>query len=95
MGLRFFADPVLRFLTGREPERPLGARLSERVEKPEGLRCFFKGAVEAGPDGLRARCLPGQGSFQIRPLLEATHWVVLPEKGEALDAGAEVEAYPL
>jgi molybdopterin molybdotransferase len=91
MGLRFFIEPVLRFLVGRAPETPVRARLSERVEKPEGLRCFFKGVVEGG----KARCLPGQASYQIKPLLQGTHWVVLSEKDAAVEAGVEVEAYPL
>jgi molybdopterin molybdotransferase len=95
MAARFFVDPLLRCLMGRAPETPRRARLAERVDKPAGLRCFFKGALEESVDGPRARCLPGQASFQIKPLLDADCWVVLPEEPETLAAGTEVEVFPL
>jgi molybdopterin molybdotransferase len=95
MGLRFFVEPLLRFLTGRAPETPLRARLAERVEKPRDLRCFFKGAVTVDEGGARARCLPGQASYQIMPLLAATHWLSLPDGREAVEKDEVVEAYPL
>lgn len=91
MAARFFVDPVMRFQLGRPQERPLRRRLAEDVEKPEGLRCFFKGAA----DDKEARCLKGQASFQIKPLVQADCWVVLPEAGEIVKAGAEVEVFPL
>ena len=93
--LRFFVEPVLRFLLAQPDETPIRARLSERVEKPRGLRCFFKAKLELSPEGVRARCLSGQASFQIMPLLEADAWAVLPEDSDALEAGTIVEAYPL
>ncbi len=93
--LRFFVDPVLRFWLAMPEEKPLRARLAARVEKPEGLRCFFKAELELDESGARVRCLPGQASFQIQPLLEADCWAVLPEEGTALEAGAVVETYPL
>jgi molybdopterin molybdotransferase len=95
VALRFFVVPVLRFWLAMPDEEPVRARLSEAVGKPEGLRCFFKAKLELRPDGVRARCLPGQASYQIQPLLDADGWAVLPEDATSLPAGAEVEVYPL
>ncbi|MBI5200878.1 MAG: hypothetical protein HY925_04760, partial [Elusimicrobia bacterium] len=90
VGLRFFASVVLRRFLGLADEAPLRAALAEAVDKPEGLRCFFKARLEAGA----VRALPGQASFQVSPLVEANGWVVFPEAGGRVKAGAEVDVYP-
>ena len=95
MAARFFVEPLLRALMGRPAEVPRRARLAEAVDKPRELRCFFKAALEERADGARVRCLPGQASFQIKPLLDADCWAVLPEDAERLNAGDEVEVHPL
>jgi molybdopterin molybdotransferase len=92
VGLRFFVEPCLRSLLGRPDEAPFRSKLSADVEKPEGLRCFFKARRSA--DG-SVEVLPGQASFQIHSLLSADCWAVLPEEGDALKAGAGVDVYPL
>lgn len=92
VGLRFFVEPCLRALLGRPAESPFRARLSADAAKPEGLRCFFK--ARRLDDG-RVDILPGQASFQIHSLLSADCWAVLPEDGDALKAGAEIDVYPL
>ena len=51
VALRFFVSPVLRFFLGQAPESPLRARLSAAIEKPEGLRCFYKGKLKQGSSG--------------------------------------------
>lgn len=90
VGMKFFVTPVLRELLGQSEESPILCRLSSAVDKPEGLRCFYKarrrelGVVEV---------LPGQASFQIHSLLSADSWAVLPEEGTHMKAGAEVEVY--
>ncbi len=81
VALRFFALPFLRRLLGQPRERPLRARLVGETHKPLGLRCFLKARVSLGPQGLLAQALPGQASFQIKPLLDANAWLVLPEEG--------------
>lgn len=91
VGLRFFIEPYLRRLLGRPDEAARRLALAAPVDKPEGLRCFFKARLEDA----RARVLEGQASFQIEPLLAAGCWAVLPEEGARLEAGAEVEVYPL
>lgn len=91
VGLRFFVQPALRELLGRPEEAPELMTLLEDVPKPEGLRCFFKAVVEDG----KAKALPGQASFQIKPLLAAERWLVLPEAGDLAKAGLRVEVFPL
>ncbi|MFI5349902.1 MAG: gephyrin-like molybdotransferase Glp [Elusimicrobiota bacterium] len=92
VGLRFFVEPCLRELLGRPHERPFRSTLSSPVDKPEGLRCFFK--ARHAPDG-KIEILPGQASFQIHSLLSADCWAVLPEDGAHLKEGAEIESFPL
>jgi len=90
VGMRFFVQPCLRDLLGQSEESPIRCRLSQTVDKPEGLRCFYKarrrefGSVEI---------LPAQASFQIHSLLEADCWAVLPEEGTVMKSGAEVDVY--
>ena len=94
VGFRFFVAAVLRCWLGLSPEGPLKLALSQTVDKPEGLRCFFKARIEAASGAWSARALPGQASFQVSPLVEANGWVVLPEAGERARAGSEVDAFP-
>jgi len=92
VGLRFFVEPCLRSLLGRPDESSFRSKLSSHVEKPDGLRCFFKARRCANGD---VEILPGQASFQIHSLLSADSWAVLPESGAALKSGTEVDVYPL
>jgi molybdopterin molybdotransferase len=92
VGLRFFVEPCLRELLGRPHELPPRSRLANAVDKPDGLRCFFK--ARRTRDGL-IEILPGQASFQIHSLLAADCWAVLPEDDGRLEAGAEIDVYPL
>ena len=92
VGLRFFVEPCLRELLGRPHELPFRSNLSADVEKPEGLRCFFK--ARRAPDG-RIEILAGQASFQIHSMLLSDCWAVLPENGSKLNAGQEIDVYPL
>lgn len=92
VGLRFFVEPCLRELLGRPHEVPSRAKLDKPVDKPEGLRCFYKARhARDGTIGI----LPGQASFQIHSLLAADSWAVLPENGDRLEAGAEIDVFPL
>lgn len=90
VGMKFFVEPCLRDLLGQPEQSPIRCRLSSTVDKPEGLRCFYKarrrefGSVEI---------LPGQASFQIHSLLQADCWAVLPEAGSVMKSGAEVDVY--
>lgn len=92
VGLRFFVEPCLRELLGRPHESPTRAVLANDVDKPEGLRCFYK--ARRAPDG-KVEILEGQASFQIHSLLSSDCWAVLPEEGASVKRGAEVDVYPL
>lgn len=95
VGLRFFLALVLRSLLRMAPEQPARMVLENGTPKPEGLRCFFKAAVSLSPHGASVRALTGQASFQIRPLLQANAWVVLPEEGDRIPVGTEVDVFPI
>lgn len=90
VGMKFFVEACIRNLLGQSEESPIRCRLDKAVDKPEGLRCFYKarrrefGTVEI---------LPAQASFQIHSLLMADCWAVLPEEGDHLNAGAEIEVH--
>ena len=90
VGMRFFVQPCLRDLLGQSEESSIRCRLEKRADKPENLRCFFK--ARRLPVG-SVEILPAQASFQIHSLLSADCWVALPEKGDHLNAGAEVDVY--
>jgi molybdopterin molybdotransferase len=90
VGMRFFTEPCLRDLLGQAEESPVRCRLSSAADKPDKLRCFYKARrLHAGS----VETLPAQASFQIHSLLSSDCWAVLPEEGERLNAGAEVDVY--
>jgi molybdopterin molybdotransferase len=91
VGLRFFVLPVLRRLLGLPEETPRRCALAADAAKPAGLRCFYKAFEEKG----KVRALLEQASFQIRPLLDANCWLVLPEEGDLAQEGLSVDIYPL
>src|SRR5690606_6288989 len=86
VGLRFFAEPALRALTGLPP----GADWSKRA----ALRFHLEGRVELADGAVRARVLHGQESFKVQPLIEANAWIVLPPEPMAFKAGELVDVYP-
>lgn len=90
VGMKFFVEPCLRDLSGQSEESPIRCRLKTRADKPEKLRCFFKARRHHGGS---VEILPAQASFQIHSLLAADCWAVLPEEGDHLSAGAEVDIY--
>ncbi|MBI2789037.1 MAG: hypothetical protein HYX59_10180 [Elusimicrobia bacterium] len=90
VGMKFFVTPVLRELLGQSEESPIRCRLKNPIDKPEGLRCFYKARRL---EDCSVEILPGQASFQIHSLLSADSWAVLPEEGSHMKAGAEVEVH--
>lgn len=90
VGMKFFVEPCLRDMLGQSEPSPIRCRLTSAVDKPEKLRCFYKARRrEAGA----VEILPAQASFQIHSLLAADCWAVLPEEGNIIKAGAEVDVY--
>lgn len=92
VGLRFFVEPCLRELLGRPHERPFRSTLANDIDKPEGLRCFYK--ARRAPDGT-VEILEGQASFQIHSLLSADCWAVLPEDGSSMKQGSTIDVFML
>lgn len=90
VGMRFFVQPCLRELLGQSEEPPIRRRLKNGVDKPDGLRCFYKARRL---EDCSVEILPGQASFQIHSLLSADCWAVLPEEGDHVKAGAEVDVH--
>lgn len=92
VGARFFVEPYLRAWQGSAAERPFHAKLAAGETKPAGTRVFLKATLD--PESGEARALPGQASFRVSPLVEATGWIVLPEGRESFAAGEQVEFFP-
>ncbi|MDD5304731.1 MAG: molybdopterin-binding protein, partial [Elusimicrobia bacterium] len=90
VGMKFFVEPCLRHLLGQPEESSIRCRLSSAVDKPEKLRCFFKARRLHVGD---VEILPAQASFQIHSLLSSDCWAVLPEEGDHMKAGAEVDVH--
>lgn len=95
VGVRFFVEPYLRLLFRRLREASFYGRLLDDVEKPEGIRCFFKVCVEYKKEGPEVKLLNGQPSFMISPLLKANAWAVARETGAYLEKGSAIELFPL
>lgn len=95
VALRFFLDPLLRAWLGQSQEKPVKAILRNDFKKPEGLRCFYKSQVSGARTTFESKILSGQNSFMVSPLLLTNAWAVLPENGNGISAGTEVEVYPL
>ena len=95
VGLRFFIEPYLRAMLDLPRERVTRARLCGDRQKPEGLRCFFKGRVSLGEKGLEVESLRAQASYVVSALLDSNCWVVLPEEGAMVSDNSIVDVYPL
>ncbi|MBD8527450.1 molybdopterin molybdotransferase MoeA [Pseudomarimonas arenosa] len=85
VGFRFFVEPAIRQRLGLPAESALRLPLANALPKKPPLRLHLKGRVELDAEGrLRARILPGQESFRIRPLLDANCWIVVEHDRPAL-----------
>lgn len=92
VGLRFFAEPVLRAMLGLPGERFARLPLVDAHGKRAGLTTFLTARIECGADGrLAVQALPQQGSFRLRPLLEQQAWAILPGDADGVAAGEPVE----
>lgn len=95
VALRFFVAPYLRRALGLPPELPLRARLTRSFEKPEGLRSFLKARLLQEAGSLRVEPLDHQASFQVRSLIQANAWALLPEEARSVGEGTLIQALPL
>lgn len=91
-GLRFFAAPLLRAMTGQRAEPVLHAVLATPQTVRPGLRHFLHASLRQHDDGrLHARVHSRQQPFRIAPFADADCWVVLPESAGDVAAGHAVQ----
>ena len=95
VGLNFFVMPFLNKLLKMDTTVVNKLPLLEDVKKPEGLRCFYKAKTLFQDELNYVESLPGQASFMVQPLINANAWIVLPEEGQLLKKGTNVEVYGL
>lgn len=97
VAFRFFLEPLLRAALGCETEQSSYLALASDVKKPGDLCCFWKSrVVNSGPECLsQVQTLQGQESFRMKPFMEASHWVILPEGKDLYRAGEVVEVFGL
>jgi molybdopterin molybdotransferase len=95
VGFRFFAIPLLRASLGLPEERPWRLPLLRDHQCPRGLKFFLKAALEFDERGAPAAVvLPGQESFRIKPMLQASGWIASDEASPRMEAGQMVDFYP-
>jgi molybdopterin molybdotransferase len=94
LGLRFFGVPLLRALTGLEPEKPLTAKLKNSHFKSHPHRFFAKALAAQSKNGLEVQILKGQQSFKMKSFLEANCWAIIKEDQLELDSEETVSIYP-
>lgn len=96
VGLRFFVYPLLRQLSGLQPEKPIKARLSHGTTKKLGFHSFLKASFQINQSGAaEVSLLPGQESFKIFPMIHANCWAVLEEARESYQSNELIDVYPL
>jgi molybdopterin molybdotransferase len=91
VGWHFFARPLLQTIAGVAPAPQTQLTLANDVQKPEGLRCFFRAEVTGG----RAWVAKRQGSAHFGASVNAGAYVVLPEGRGRFPAETRVEAITL
>lgn len=92
-GLRFVVRPFIDLLLTGEIEKSSKAILVSDTRKPEGLRCFFTAKVILDGAGAWVEALKSQASFMVSPILQSNAWVVLPEDGDCVQGGTQVEVF--
>jgi molybdopterin molybdotransferase len=91
---RFLVEPHLRARLGRPVERPLRrVRLITSCTKPRAAFVVRTGVLDAIEGTVEV--LGGQGAGAVGSLIRADVWVALPVGVEAIEAGEEVEVWPL
>jgi molybdopterin molybdotransferase len=95
VGYNFFIKPFLGMVFGMDPNRAMKMKLSGGLKKAKGLRCFLKARVCEGEGVTQVHAMNGQASFMVSPLLESNAWIILPEQGDYIEQGREVEVLPI
>ena len=97
VAFEFFVRPALMVLSGRPPdERPrVMARLVEPFEQRRGRLHLVRARLDRTSPEARVTALGRQGAGSLGSLAEANAWMVIGPDVSRLDAGAEVETWPM
>jgi molybdopterin molybdotransferase len=96
VGLRFFVQPCLLAMQGKEEEKPVHAKVITPFKKRAGTQLFLKACAQTCDDGLlMVDILDGQASFMVSPFLNMNCWAIAPEEANDINAGDIVPLYAL
>ena len=84
----FFGRPLLHQIAGVPLPRKVRVPLAQSVQKPAGLRCFWRAVLENGV----VTPLSSQGSAHFLATLKANTYIELPEDPTVMEQGTLVDA---
>jgi len=87
-GWYYFGRPVLTAISGLAPTKKQIVQCSTDLTKPESLRCFYRGILNA--DGLKIS--PKQGSAHFSASIDNNAYVELPAGYSTIQAGTKLLA---
>ncbi len=88
VGWHFFGHPLFSKLMGVPPAPSVRLTLKNDVQKPSGLRCFYRAEVREPFAWVASK----QGSGHLAASLSSNAYVILPEGLTKVVAGTKVEA---
>jgi len=97
VAFEFFVRPALAVLMGRPPhQRPrVAARLEEPFEQRPGRLHLVRARLDRSRAEARVTALAQQGAGSLGSLGRANAWMIVGPEVERLEAGAEVETWPM
>ena len=97
VAFEFFVRPALNVLMGRQPHERLRvtALLDEPFEQRPGRLHLVRARLDRSSPDARVRALDRQGAGSLGSLGQANAWMVVDSEVERLQAGAEVETWPM
>jgi molybdopterin biosynthesis enzyme len=95
MAFNTFAKPLISKMLGTPAGKPPGhvvkAIMARRVPSSPGVRDFVRVIVKKADKGYVADLVRTRGSGIISSMVKANGLVVIPEEGEGIEEGEEVE----
>ena len=97
VAFEFFVRPALAVLMGRSPHERVrvGARLEEAFEQRPGRTNLVRAWLDSTRSPASVRPLAPHTAGSLGSLGRANAWMVVAAEVERLDAGAEVETWPM
>jgi molybdopterin molybdotransferase len=89
-----FARPLIRAMLGLSGDGRMHvtARAAERITKDPPRRAYLRVTLRRAEDGYVAAAAGGQGSSQLRALVDGNALLVVPESAAATEVGQSYEA---